>query len=75
MLGATPLVITLTSLMKTTTNSIAMTEYEVRGLTHQGWDCGLTVLAKDPKHAILTSKELRPEMIRVISCLPADEWK
>ena len=52
-----------------------MTEYEVRGLTHQGWDCGLTVLAKDPKHAITTTKELRPEMIRVTSCLPADEWR
>ena len=52
-----------------------MTEYEVRGLNHQGWSCGLTVLAKDPKHAILTTKELRPEMIRIISVLPADEWR
>ena len=51
-----------------------MTEYKVRGYTRKGFDCGFTVLARDPKHAITQTQELHPEMIRVKSVLPAQMW-
>ena len=52
-----------------------MIEYEVRGFNRRGASCGFTVLAKDPKHAIVQVKELAPHIHQIKSVLPADEWK
>ena len=51
-----------------------MTEYEVRGFTRKGNDCGFTVIARDIRHAITQTQELHPEMIRVKSVHPAQMW-
>ena len=51
-----------------------ITMYEVRYVTNKGLRGGFTVGAKDPKHAMASVLELRPEAVRITSVLPVPQF-
>ena len=51
-----------------------ITMYEVRYVRSNGLPGGFTIGAKDPKHAITSVLELRPEAVRITSVLPVPQF-
>jgi len=51
-----------------------ITMYEVRFVDKRGLPGGFTLGAKDPKHAMTSALELRPEAVRITSVLPVPQF-
>lgn len=48
--------------------------YDVRYLDSAGNRWTYRVMARDNSHALMTARELQPDISKVVGCAPTDEW-